>query len=96
MKPSYIETMSDDERAKVVDEIIRRYGPVIDLRTDPLVIIDILISYRAEEEPGHPTTGSIARDGSILPDILDNIAKLSQTVEAMARDLSEIKAKLRP
>jgi hypothetical protein len=81
--------MTNEEQAKVVGEVIKRYGPIIDLRANPLVIIEILQSHGAKEE-AHPTMRSITRDGSTLPDILDTIAKLSQTVHAVAQNLKKI------
>jgi hypothetical protein len=81
--------MSNEEQAKVVGEVIKRYGPIIDLRANPLVIIEILQTHGAKVE-AHPTMRSIGRDGSTLPDILDTIAKLSQTVDALAQNFKKI------
>jgi hypothetical protein len=96
MSAEDIGKMSAEDQAVIVDKIIERFGPVIDLRADPTVIIDIILTYRgAEEEPGHPTTGSIVRDGSIdLPDIHKAISELSLAVDALAQDVREIKQKV--
>jgi hypothetical protein len=81
----------------LVERIIKLYGPVIDLRKNPEVIIDILRRFDEPPDGGNPCGGvpsppppppsSSMRDRVTNDDILKAVLKI-------ARDVSAIKAKM--
>jgi hypothetical protein len=85
---------------QIVSAIIKRHGPVIDLRTEPSVIIDIIRQFGAvADEPGTPDGGSApggapkppppdpSRMGSIVQ--LDDVMKVLLKV---SRDIAKLQA----
>jgi hypothetical protein len=85
---------------QIVSAIIKRHGPVIDLRTEPSVIIDIIRQFGpVAAEPGTPDGGSPpggapkppppdpSRMGSIVQ--LDDVMKVLLKV---SRDIAKLQA----
>jgi hypothetical protein len=88
---------------QIVTAIIKRHGPVIDLRSQPSVIIDIIRQFiPVADEPGTPDGGSApggapkppppdpSRMGSIvqLDDVMKVLLKLSRDVAKLNTQIS--------
>ena len=77
------------DEMKVVNQIIKRYGSVIDLEKDPSVMIEILRKFTIfGSEPGTPDggtppTGPTSHQGRVTnEDLMKAILKLSRQVAA--------------
>jgi hypothetical protein len=86
--------------AKLISNIIKRYGPVLDLRKNPEQFIDILRTIVADEPPdgGNPCGGvPQARFESTVSneDLMKAILKLSRDLNALKSSLGAGKANAR-
>ena len=80
--------MAEEERnARIVEEVIRRYGSVLDLEASPEVLIDILREFGSEVDvtvliPPNPTVGA------------PTVREVMQVLLRMAREVDVIKKHL--
>jgi hypothetical protein len=77
----------------VVSRIIKRYGPVIDLRKNPGVMIDILRRFAAEDDgglpggvpPSPPPGPTSFQDRVTNEDLMKAILQVARQVKAMSK-----------
>jgi hypothetical protein len=88
--------MKSKTDAMLVDKIIKRYGPVIDLRSNPQTIIDILRTISVDDPPdGGTPCGGVPNPpppppGSRFEGEVTN-EDLMKAVLKLSRDLSTVK-----
>lgn len=89
--------MTDRQSKALVNRIIKLYGPVLDLRKNPDVIIDILRRFDEVPDGGTPCGGvpmpppppsSRVGDRITNDDLLKAILKLSRDVSALKKQLA--------
>jgi hypothetical protein len=90
--------MKSKTDAKLIEKIIKRYGPVIDLRKEPEVFIDILRTVLADEPPdgGQPCGGTPLPPpppGSRIAGEVTN-EELMKAILKLTREISAIKTTL--
>jgi hypothetical protein len=88
--------MKSKTDAVLVEKIIKRYGPVIDLRANPQTIIDIIRSVVADEPPdGGTPCGGVPNPppppGSRFEGVVTN-EDLMKAVLKLSRDVSTLRA----
>jgi len=80
--------MAKEERnARIVEEVIRRYGSVLDLEASPEVLIDIIREFGSEVDvtvliPPNPTVGD-----PTVREVMQALLRLSREVEAIKTHL---------
>jgi hypothetical protein len=80
----------EESEARIVGEIIRRHGKVIDLEASPEVIIDIIREFESEVDvtglhPPSPAVGSVG--DPTARDIMKVLLKLSRELNAIKKHL---------
>lgn len=89
--------MKEEYSSALVNKIIKRYGPVIDLRTHPEVIIDIMRRFDEPPDGGTPCGGvpspppppspSMVGERVTNDEILKAVLALSRQVSAIRKSL---------
>ena len=87
--------MDGKKSQALVNRIIKRYGPVIDLRANPEAIIDIIRRFAEETDGGQPCGGtpnpppppspSRVADRVTNEEIMKAVLKLSRDVSALRK-----------
>lgn len=95
--------MATDEQ--IVAQIIKKYGPMIDLREQPGVILDIIRRFNAGiDDGGLPPGGvpptpppgptSFQGDDPTMRELMQEVLKISRAVAKTSKEISTIKGHL--
>jgi hypothetical protein len=100
--PDEGDTMATD--GEIVERAIAKFGPVIDLRTDPQTLIDIVRAARVRErddaglppggtpEPPGPT--SMAGSEATLDDVMAEVLRLSRRLTEATEQITDLRRRL--
>jgi hypothetical protein len=81
----------------IVNKIIKKYGPVIDVHKNPDVMIDILRRFAAEDDgglpggtpPSPPPGPTSFQDRVTNEDLMEAILQLARKVKAMSKPVQK-------
>lgn len=80
--------MSQEQRnARIVEEVIRRRGSVLDLEASPEVLIDIISEFGPEIDVEELVPPNPVSADPTLRDVMEVLVRLSREVEAIKRHL---------
>ncbi len=89
-------TLTRKEQEKIIKEVVKRYGNIINLKETPFVLIEILRDFknRLPDDGGAPPGGAPTPPGPAAQqventEILQAILKLTKEVVAIKKQLSK-------
>jgi len=84
----------DDREARIIEELIRRHGGVIDVEASPEVVIAIIRQYGPELDieltppsPTAPEPSRARRDEPTVRDLMKELLRLSRDVSKIRKHL---------